>query len=199
MTKALLIVDVQNDFLPGGALPVKDGDQIIPVINALQEQFDLVVATKDWHPLHHESFAVEHGQEPGKIIEYRGLKQELWPVHCVQESPGAEFSSQLETAKIAKVFHKGIDPEIDSYSSFFDNAHLRSTGLADYLKKHHIDELCIVGLATDYCIKFSVFDAIELGFSVTVVLAGCRGIDLRPGDVDKAIEAMKTAGAKVIP
>ncbi len=198
MKKALLIVDVQNDFLPGGALPVKDGDQIIPVINQLQEQFDLVIATKDWHPLHHNSFAVEHGKEPGEIIEYRDLKQELWPVHCVQESPGAEFSTQLETAKIAKVFHKGIDPEIDSYSSFYDNAHLRSTGLADYLKEHHIEELYIVGLATDYCVKFSVFDARELGFLVTVVLSGCRGIDLKPGDVDKAIEEMKAAGAKIV-
>ena len=168
------------------------------MINKLQEQFDLVLATKDWHPLHHESFAVEQGKEPGEIIKYHGLKQELWPVHCVQESPGAEFSSQLETSKIAKVFHKGIDPEIDSYSSFFDNAHRRSTGLADYLKEHQIEELYIVGLATDYCVKFSVLDAIKLGFSVTVVLSACRGIDLKPGDVDRAIEEMKAAGATVI-
>lgn len=196
--KALLIVDVQNDFLPGGALAIPEGDQIIPVINELQNDFDTILATKDWHPPNHISFAKQHGKKPGEIIEVEGRKQELWPDHCVQESQGAEFSPDLRTDKIKKVFYKGTDPKIDSYSTFFDNAHLRSTGLGEYLKENHIDELYIVGLATDYCVKYSVLDGSKLGLKIYVVLDGCRGIDLKPGDIERAIAEMKQAGASII-
>ncbi len=196
--RALLIVDMQNDFLPGGALAVPEADQIIPVINDLQEKFEVVIATKDWHLPHHCSFAQVHGKAAGENIELEGRSQELWPVHCVQNTPGAEFSPLLKTEKIQKIFYKGVDPAIDSYSTFFDNAHLRRTGLSDYLHQEHIEELFIVGLATDYCVKYSVLDAIELGFSVTVILDGCRGIDMHPGDVQKAILEMRASGAKVI-
>ena len=134
--KALIIVDLQNDFLPGGALPVPHGDEVIPLANELQRRFDLVVATKDWHPPDHGSFAANHpGKKPGDRIILDGIEQILWPVHCVQNTHGAEFAASFDTSRIAHVFHKGIDPLIDSYSTFFDNAHRRHTGLADYLKK----------------------------------------------------------------
>lgn len=197
--KALIIVDIQNDFLPPeGALAIKEGDAIIPIINFLQNYFDLVVATKDWHPPHHCSFALEQGRRPGEIIEIQGKRQELWPVHCVQGSKGAEFSPLLDVSKLAKIFYKGADPEIDSYSAFFDNAHLRSTGLGEYLKERGIQEIIITGLATEYCVKYSVHDALTLGFSVSVVSDGCRGIDLKPGDVEKAWKEMEKAGAFIL-
>lgn len=196
--KALIIVDLQNDFLPGGALPVKKGDEVIPFINKIINEFALVVATKDWHPIDHKSFAAVHQKKPGDVIELNGLNQILWPIHCVQNSSGAEFSEELNTEKIAKVFYKGTDRNIDSYSTFFDNAHLRSTGLEDYLKEKGIVEVFIVGLATDYCVKYSALDALQLGFLVTVLLEGCRGIDLKKGDVKKAIDEIKKAGATIV-
>lgn len=196
--KALLIVDVQNDFLPGGALAISQGDQIIDVINQIQPAFSLIVATKDWHPANHISFASVHGQKPGETIEIKGIRQELWADHCIQGSLGAEFSSQLSTKNVEKVFFKGVDPEIDSYSTFYDNAHLRSTGLGDYLRTLGVTDIYIVGLATDYCVKYSVFDALRLGFNVTVIVDGCRGIDLKPGDIDRALQEMKKAGATLI-
>lgn len=192
--KALLIVDLQNDFLPGGALAVPDGDQIIPIVNALQREFTTVVATKDWHPPNHVSFASQHGKQPGEVIQVKGGEQILWPDHCVQGSDGAQFHPALETQKIQKVFFKGSDPSIDSYSTFFDNSHLRSTGLEQYLRERGIDEIYIVGLATDYCVKYSSLDGLRLGFKVHVILDGCRGIELEPGDIEKAIEEMKEAG-----
>lgn len=188
---ALIIVDVQNDFLPGGALAVKEGDKIIPFINQLQEKFSLVLATKDWHPSRHKSFASVHGKKPGAVIELHGLKQELWPDHCVQYTPGAAFAPDLNIDRIQKIFHKGIDPEIDSYSAFYDNARKRSTGLGEYLKEKGVDEITIVGLATDFCVKYSVLDALKLGFKVHIALKGCRSID----DPIPAIEEMKAAGA----
>lgn len=192
--KALLIVDVQNDFLPGGALGIPGSDAILPVINALQEQFLCIIATKDWHPSEHMSFAVNRGKNPGETHE----QQELWPIHCVQYSKGAELSETLKTDKIERVFLKGIDPEIDSYSTFFDNAHKRSTGLAEYLKKRGVDEIYIVGLATDYCVKYSVLDALELGFKVTVVKDGCVGIDRIEGDSKRALKKMEAHGAHLL-
>jgi nicotinamidase/pyrazinamidase len=196
--KGLLIVDVQNDFLPGGALGVPKGDQIIPIINQLQEIFTCVIATKDWHPPNHISFASNHGKRAGEIIEVKGMKQELWPDHCIQGSYGAEFAPALHTEKIRRVFFKGVDPQIDSYSTFYDNAHLRATGLGEYLQTLGVDEIYIAGLATDYCVKYSALDGREMGLKIHVVLDGCRGIDLKEGDIDRAIEEMKAAGVHMV-
>ncbi len=196
---ALILVDLQNDFMPGGALTVPDGDAVIPVANRLAQSFDLVVATQDWHPPGHGSFASQHpGKNPGDTVELDGLRQELWPDHCVQGTSGAELHAGLDVRRITRIFQKGTDPRIDSYSTFFDNAHLKSTGLADYLKQNEVSEVYLMGLATDYCVKFSVLDAVELGFEANVILDGCRGIDLQAGDVSKAIDEMKTAGVVIV-
>lgn len=196
--KALIIVDIQNDFLPGGSLAVSEGDQVIPVINSLQEKFDLVVATQDFHPPNHESFAQTHGKKVGEIVELAGLKQILWPSHCVEGSTGAQFAPELKTDIIAKIFHKGRDKDVDSYSAFFDNAKLCSTGLSDYLKNQDITDVYIVGLATDYCVKFSVLDAIDLGFKTFVVVDACRPVEIAEGDCKKALDEMKAKGATII-
>ncbi len=174
--KALLIVDVQNDFLPGGTLAVPHGEKVIPFINALLDRFDLIVATKDWHPEEHMSFA-------------------HWPAHCVQNTAGAQWPSQLSTQKITKVFYKGSDPGIDSYSAFYDNERRHETGLASYLKEQGVKELYVVGLATDYCVKYTVLDALELGFKVTVLEEGCQAI----GDENEAFNEMSQAGAIILP
>lgn len=197
--RALIVVDIQNDFLPGGALAVPGGDQVIPVANALTPCFEHVYATQDWHPANHGSFAVNHpGRQPGDIVDLNGIEQVLWPAHCVQDSWGAAFSTALDTRRIEKVFRKGIDPGIDSYSTFFDNAHRRSTGLGEYLKEKGIGEIYILGLATDYCVLYSVLDARELGLTVHVVEDGCRGIELRPGDTAEAFDRMRQVGATII-
>jgi nicotinamidase/pyrazinamidase len=197
--KALIIVDLQNDFLPGGALPVPHGDEVIPVANELQRRFELVLATQDWHPPDHGSFAANHsGKKPGDRIMLDGIEQILWPVHCVQHTHGAEFAPSFDTSRIAHVFHKGVERNIDSYSTFFDNAHRRHTGLADYLEKHGIKDIYLMGLAVDYCVKYSVLDARKLGLNTHVIVDGCRGIELEPGDVDRALEEMKRAGVVLL-
>jgi nicotinamidase/pyrazinamidase len=194
----LLIVDIQNDFLPGGALAVPEGDAVIPVINRLQERFDLVLATQDWHPADHGSFAANHpGHKIGDVIELDGIPQILWPVHCVQNSAGAQFSTALDTTGVEKVFRKGTDRKIDSYSTFFDNAKRRSTGLADYLRERNVGEIFICGLATDYCVRFSALDAVELSFPTTVVEDACRGVNLQPDDSANALRELRKAGAKI--
>ncbi len=196
---ALIIVDLQNDFLPGGALAVPSGDEVIPVANRLSSEFELVVATQDWHPPNHGSFAVNHpGRKPGDVIDLNGIEQILWPVHCVQNTSGAAFAAAFETSRVERVFHKGTDPGIDSYSTFFDNARRKSTGLGDYLKQRGVRSVYVLGLATDYCVKFSALDAVDLGFQTFVVEDGCRAVALRPGDGARAIEEMKTAGANVV-
>lgn len=196
---ALLVVDIQNDFLPGGALAVPDGDKVIPIVNRLLERFNLVLATQDWHPANHGSFAANHpNRHPGEVIDLNGTMQVLWPVHCVQGSPGAEFSAQLRTDRFAKVFRKGIDPGIDSYSSFFDNARRRSTGLSDYLNERKVNELFICGLATDYCVKSSALDSTSLGIRTYVIADACRGVNLQPDDSATAIAEMRKAGASII-
>ncbi len=193
---ALIIVDLQNDFLPGGALPVPHGDEVIPLANELQRHFNLVVATQDWHPPDHGSFAANHpGKQPGDRIILDGIEQILWPVHCVQNTHGAEFAPSFDTSRIAQVFHKGIDPRIDSYSAFFDNAHRRETGLADYLKERSINDIYLMGLALDYCVKYSALDAGQLSLNTHVIVDGCRGIELEPGDIDRALDDMKQVGA----
>ena len=192
---ALILVDVQNDFLPGGALAVPHGDEVIAPCNALMRQFDLVVATQDWHPPGHGSFASAHpGAAVGEMRTLAGLPQVMWPDHCIQGTRGAALASALDAPRITRVFTKGEDPGIDSYSGFFDNDHRRSTGLAEWLTSAGITHVCVVGLATDYCVKATALDAIRAGFSVTVDLAACRGVDLRPGDVDRAIEEMRSHG-----
>ncbi len=198
MKKAFLAVDIQNDFLPGGALGVKEGDEVVPLINQLVKQpFSLVVASKDWHPEHHGSFADTHQKKVGEHTKLRGMDQILWPVHCVQGTPGAEFSDTLDHEHFDKVFHKGTDEDIDSYSAFFDNGHLKATGMGDYLKDQGITDLYIAGLTTDYCVKYSVLDAIALGFRTHVVRDACKPVNLSPDDEEKAIEEMKKAGAQV--
>jgi len=197
--KALLIVDVQNDFCPGGALAVPEGDRVVPVINRLQARFDLVVATQDWHPPDHGSFAANHpGRQPGEFIELGGLEQVLWPVHCVQHTPGAAFHPDLDVARVAQVFQKGIDPNIDSYGAFFDNGHRRSTGLDDYLKERAVADVYIGGLATDYCVKYTALDAVRLGFATHVIEDACRGVNLEEGDVVRAVEEMRSHGVMTV-
>lgn len=197
--KALILVDLQIDFCPGGALEVKEGDRTIPIANALMDQFEVVVATQDWHPATHGSFAANHPwRKPGQVIDLNGLQQILWPIHCVQESFGAEFHPDLDLSKITKIFPKGTDPAIDSYSGFFDNGHRKATGLGDYLKAQKIEAVFVLGLATDYCVKFTALDALELGFKTMLVVDACRGVNLQEGDVEKAIEEMKQKGIRII-
>lgn len=191
------MVDVQNDFVPGGALPVPRGNEVVPVLNRLQQLFEIVVATQDWHPLDHGSFAANHpGKKPGDMIELGGIPQVLWPVHCVQNTSGAEFVPGLNTARVAHIFQKGIDVEIDSYSCFFDNGHRRSTGLSDFLKEKRVDEVFIAGLATDYCVKYSSMDSVALGFKTHVIEDACRGLNAT--DVKRALEEMKRAGVSIL-
>lgn len=176
--KALLIIDVQNDFIPGGALEVAGGDQIIPVINKLQTKFDLVVATQDWHPQGHDSFASSHpGKKPFDVIDLDGIKQVLWPDHCVQGSPGAEFHLELNTKRVEAIFRKGINPRIDSYSGFYDNGHRKSTGLSGYLREKEVTEIFFCGLAADYCVYYSIKDAIKEGFSTALIEDSTKPID----------------------
>jgi nicotinamidase/pyrazinamidase len=197
--KTLLLVDIQNDFLPGGALEVPRGDEVIEVANRLMGFPDLVVATKDWHPADHKSFAPSHpGGKPGDVIDLNGIEQLLCPPHCVQNTPGSELGPGLDTAQIAEIFYKGIDPEIDSYSAFFDNRHLRATGLGDYLHEQGADELFIAGLATDYCVRWTALDSVQLGFRTVVLEDGCRGIDLHRGDIERALEEMRRAGVRIV-
>ena len=178
--KALIIVDVQNDFIPGGSLPVQDGESIIPILNQLQRNFELVVATQDWHPGDHKSFASMHsGKKPFDVIDLNGLTQVLWPDHCVQNSPGAAFHSALDTANIEAIFRKGMNPEIDSYSGFFDNGHRKSTGLAGYLRERGVKEVYICGLAADYCVYFTALDALREQFTTCYIKDATRPIDAK--------------------
>jgi nicotinamidase/pyrazinamidase len=178
---------------------VPGGNEVIPLANELQRRFDVVLATQDWHPPDHGSFAANHpGKKPGDRIMLDGIEQILWPVHCVQKTRGAEFAPSFDTTRIAHVFHKGNDPRIDSYSTFFDNAHRRSTGLADYLRDRAIKGIYLLGLALDYCVKYSALDARQLGLNTHVVLDGCRGIDVQPGDLNCAVDEMKQAGATIL-
>ena len=197
--RALLVVDIQNDFMPFGALPVPAGDEVVAVANALMPRFELVISSQDWHPADHGSFASNHpGKQPGDFVVLGGVDQILWPDHCVQNTPGASFHSGLDIACIDHLVHKGTHPEVDSYSVFFDTNHLRDTGLAAFLERRAVDELLILGLATDYCVKYTALDAVGLGFGVTVVADGCRAVDVEPGDGFKALEEIRSAGGRVL-
>ena len=198
MARALILVDLQYDFCPGGALAVARGDETIAVANKLIPRFEIVVATQDWHPPHHKSFAANNpGAEIGQVVELDGLPQVMWPAHCVQGTRGAELHGDLKRDGITEVFRKGTDPSIDSYSGFFDNGHEKSTGLHDWLRERGIDDVHVLGLATDYCVKFTALDARALGHTVTLVEDGCRAVDLSPGDGARAIEEMRAAGVTI--
>ena len=198
-SRALVAVDLQYDFCPGGALAVPDGDSVIPVVNALSSRFDLVVATQDWHPANHGSFASNHpGATAGEAVVLGGVPETLWPDHCVQGTPGARLHDGFDLGPVAAIVRKGTDPSVDSYSAFFDNARRRTTGLAGYLREWDVAEVWFAGLATDYCVKYSVLDALELGFGAVVVADACRGIDLEAGDVVRALAQMAAAGARMV-
>ncbi len=197
--KALLLVDLQNDFLPGGALPVPQGDEVIPIANRLMDKFELVIATKDWHPADHQSFAAMHPmRKPGDNIMLHGLPQTLWPIHCVQNSHGAAFAERLNTQKIQHISYKGTHPETDSYSGFFDNGHRTNTGLDDYLRLKGVTALYVMGLATDYCVKFTVLDALQLGHKTFLISDACRGVNLHPDDSANALLEMQKKGAVLV-
>jgi nicotinamidase/pyrazinamidase len=197
--KALILVDIQNDFLPGGALGVPRGDEVVPIANRLQPRFGLVVATQDWHPPGHGSFASAHpGRKPGEFIELAGLRQVLWPDHCVQGTAGAAFAPGLTMNRVEAIIRKGTDPSIDSYSGFFDNGHRKSTGLGDYLRGRGATDLYVLGLATDYCVNFTALDAARLGFRTFLVQDGSRGVELSKGDVAKALDEARKGGVEIV-
>ncbi|AOM40226.1 bifunctional nicotinamidase/pyrazinamidase [Xenorhabdus hominickii] len=203
MKTALLLIDLQNDFCTGGALAVKESDTVIKIANEVitlcQENDIPVIATQDWHPANHLSFAENSGQNIGELGELNGIPQVWWPVHCVQGQLGAEFYPELNQATIQEVFQKGENPQIDSYSAFFDNDHKSETRLHGWLTEQNIQRLLILGIATDYCVKFTVLDALALGYEAYVVIDGCRGVNIQADDSKHAFEEMVTKGAKLIP
>lgn len=195
--KALLIVDVQNDFLKGGNLAVPDGNQVIPIINEIQKEFELVLATQDWHPADHKSFAAEHpGKNEFDLIELNGLSQVLWPVHCVQGNFGAEFHKDLKMNSVEAIFRKGMDKEIDSYSGFFDNGKRKNTGLFGYLKDRKVSEVFVCGLAADFCVYFTANDALDLGFKTSIISNATKPIDLE--NWKKIQEDFQAKGGNII-
>jgi len=193
MTHALLVIDVQNDFCPGGALAVSGGDEIVPGINALMDDFDAVILTQDWHPAGHSSFASSHNAAPMSRTEMPYGPQVLWPDHCIQGTDGAAFHKALNTHRADLIIRKGYNPAIDSYSAFFENDKTTATGLEGYLRTRGIDQLTLVGLATDFCVNYSAVDAAKLGFQTTVRNDLCRAIDF-DGSLDAARSAMTDAG-----
>lgn len=196
--RALILVDLQNDFCTGGALAVPQGESVVATANRLMPLVEVVVATQDWHPAGHGSFAVQHpGRKPFELAELGGLPQVLWPVHCVQWTGGAQFHPGLDTRRIAQVFPKGTDPDIDSYSGFFDNGRRKATGLGGWLKAQHVDEVLVCGLATDYCVKATALDAVGLGLRTTLVEDACRGVGLQPDDIPAALAVLRQAGVGI--
>lgn len=197
--RALVLVDLQYDFMPGGSLAVAHGDDVVPVARAVMPYFDTVVATQDWHPATHASFAANHpGTRIGDVVEVAGAPQVMWPAHCVQGTRGAELHDGLDRARITAVFRKGEDPAIDSYSGFFDNGHQKATGLGEWLGARGVTQLYVLGLATDYCVKFTVLDGRQLGLDVVLIEDGCRAVNLAPDDGAAAVAAMRDAGAMVV-
>ena len=192
--EALIVIDLQNDFCPGGALAVSGGDEIVPLVNAMVHDFEHVVLTQDWHPAHHSSFASSHpGKAPFDTVEMPYGAQTLWPDHCIQGSGGAAFHPHFNRTKAELIIRKGFRPAIDSYSAFFENDHSTPTGLASYLRERGISRLTLVGLATDFCVAYSALDAVAQGFDTTVRLDACRAIDL-DGSLAAMLDRMKAAG-----
>jgi nicotinamidase/pyrazinamidase len=201
MRHALILVDLQPDFMPGGALAVPEGDAVVePALRHINSgTYDLIVATQDWHPNGHQSFASAHtGGEIGALMELHGLPQVLWPDHCVEDTPGARLHEALPLNRIDRVFKKGTNPTVDSYSGFYDNGRRHSTGLAEYLRLKGVSKVTVLGLATDYCVKWTALDAASEGFSVRLDTAACRGVNLSPGDVDKALAELTDAGVELM-
>lgn len=197
--KALIVVDIQNDFLPGGALAVDGGDQIISIVNQLMKKFDIVVATQDWHPVGHGSFASTYnGKKPGDQIALNGLDQILWPDHCVQGRAGAEFSKQVNVSEFHEVIQKGTDLLIDSYSGFFDNGRKKETRLNEYLKSKKVETVFVVGLATDYCVKFTAIDAVDLGYRTFVIPDATKAVNLHENDYENSLNEMSKKGIGLI-
>ncbi|WP_456405502.1 bifunctional nicotinamidase/pyrazinamidase [Caldithrix abyssi] len=197
MSRVLILVDIQNDFIPGGALPVPGGDQIVPVVNQILPFFDLVVATQDWHPPDHGSFASNHpGKKVYDTIELNGLQQILWPDHCVQGSHGADFVQNLNTNPVEAIFRKGTDPKIDSYSGFFDNGRKKSTGLADYLRGRGVKEVFVAGLAGEFCVNYTIMDAADLGFKTYLIKDATRPLDWQ--NFEKAMQKMQEKGVTIL-
>ncbi len=197
--KALILVDLQNDFMPGGPLAVPDGNAVVPVALRLIPEFEFVVATQDFHPANHGSFASTHpGVSIGDSFELNGLNQIAWPEHCIQGTHGAQLVDELSDQKIDQIVQKGTDVEIDSYSGFFDNGRRKATELSELLKSQRVTQVDIMGLATDYCVKFTALDAADLGFKTRLILEGCRGVELNGGDTEKAIKDMKAAGVEIV-
>lgn len=196
---ALLLVDIQNDFCPGGALAVPGGNEIIPLVNALRLKFDFHFLSQDWHPASHSSFASSHPKkEPGDLIEWSGQKQMLWPDHCIQNTQGAEFCSELKREEDDIIIRKGTDISIDSYSAFFDNAHEKNTGLDEQLKERFIKRIFVVGLAADYCVKFTALDAVDCGYETFVIREATRAVNLKPKDFELAVQETSERGVKWI-
>jgi nicotinamidase/pyrazinamidase len=195
---ALIIIDLQNDFCPGGALPVPEGDKIISVINKIMNRFYKVVATQDWHPENHISFASTHKKNVGDVVEINGIKQMLWPKHCVQGSYGAQLHKELDIRKVDLILRKGTNPNIDSYSAFLENDKKTQTGLHYWLKGLKIKKVYICGLALDYCVYYSACDAKKFGFETYVLLDATKGVDVPKGNIEKVLKHMRSIGIKII-
>jgi nicotinamidase/pyrazinamidase len=197
--RVLIIIDVQNDFCPGGSLAVEDGDAVVAVINRILPLFAHAVATQDWHPADHVSFASRYpGRKPLDVVDAGGIEQVLWPEHCVQGTRGAELHPRLDARQVGLLLRKGRNRDLDSYSAFFENDHRTDTGLRHYLKGLGLREIVLCGLATDYCVLATALDARRIGLDVTLVGDACRGVDFPRGSVDKALGAMARAGVRVI-
>ncbi|MBI4398615.1 MAG: bifunctional nicotinamidase/pyrazinamidase [Candidatus Omnitrophica bacterium] len=196
--KTLILVDMQNDFFPGGTVAIPRANQIIPFVNLLQAKFQGIVAAQTWHPRNHKSFASTHYKKSGETILLNGLQQILWPDHCVENTIGAQLVRGLETRKINKIFKTGMDMEIDSFSGFYDNGHSKPSGLGEYLSGKKVQEIFIAGLATDYCVKNTALDAVMLGFKTTVIEDACRGMNLHEKDTQYALDEMRRKGVSII-
>jgi nicotinamidase/pyrazinamidase len=197
--RALILVDLQYDFMPGGALAVAHGDDTVAIANRVLPHFSVVAATQDWHPQNHASFAANHpGVDVGQVLELAGQPQVMWPAHCVQDTHGAELHAELDRARITEVIRKGTDPAIDSYSGFFDNHKQKATGLAEWLRSRWIEQVYVMGLATDYCVKATALDARALGFDVKLIEDGCRAVELNAGDGERALAEMRAAGVAIV-
>jgi nicotinamidase/pyrazinamidase len=204
--KALILIDIQNDFCLHGALEVKDGDAVVPIANRLMPFFDVVVATQEWHPADHKSFAANHlWRKVGQVIDVNGLPQVLMPMHCVQNMMGAAFQKGLNIEpaspfgrRVHRVVQKGTDADIDSYSAFFDNGKRKQTEMDAFLKSKGVTEVYVMGLATDYCVKFTALDAVSLGYKTFLIEDGCRGVNLNEGDIEKAVTEMAASGVEIL-
>lgn len=198
--KALIITDVQNDFLEGGSLAVPEGNSIISVINNILSKFDVLIYTKDWHPTNHKSFASNHkDKNVYDIINLKGVRQVLWPDHCIQNTSGSDFDNELIiSSENTYYIYKGTDPDVDSYSAFFDNKKIHDTGLNNLLREKNINKVYICGLATDYCVKFSAIDAYELNYETFLIADATKAVNINPDDYEKSLEELKNKGVKII-